>query len=274
MNNVEERLATVESMMAAEHRRLSRFLVQSVVIYAILVVVVIAYTCFAAYEIKKMTSEDELLSQLRALMLQVPDKRRELVNLYDQNADPWAKQVVAEGLSQVDSLEEMATGAVDEAVDKLAEAVRSEILPTFTAALKEHAPEIKQQHADFKDPALAASVVEVFSEVVEAELDKYVNEHFVKGIQDLQVRLNKLASPKAKLTRKEDAMRQFLQCWVYLADHADMGESPLEGLLKSVKDRWLLDESDLGETGATLKKEIHEDIQGLPTPQELPKVKP
>ena len=116
---------------------------------------------------------------------------------------------------------------LEQGTDILADEIRTKLVPEMANALAIHAKEIRAEHRRLTDPEVSEGVVVAFMGVVDTELDRYVNDELLATIDRLRERLARLSRPDAKLTRREDAQRRFLQHWWILNHRADVGESVL-----------------------------------------------
>ncbi len=71
----------------------------------------------------------------------------------------------------------------------------------------------------------------IFVEILENEMDKYINDKFISEAFKLRYKLNSLAAPKKELTRRESAQRKIIVNWLYLVDNARTGETPLSNFI-------------------------------------------
>jgi hypothetical protein len=275
--NLEARVASLETYVAQEQQRLEKSLAMTFWTFVTLVVIVAGYTLYVTPMLQSMTGEDAILEYAKGALNAIPSQREALLRNYDDNADQWADQVVTKLIEQVDGLEVQAKALISSQADAVAEKIQKEVAPTFADALKEHTVELKEKHKDLSDPAMGQAVVDIFLEVIEEDLQDYLNTHFVAKVNDLQMNLENLARPKGEVTRKQDAERRFLQYWVHLADTLEVGDSPFKGLLEAIKVKFEIGDKDLALEGAeqpdaSLTEEI-DKVEGVGDVHELPKMK-
>jgi len=210
-SNVTNRIAALETLVVVQQAKLRRGLKLSLIIYIILAVIVAAYTSVAISALKDLTSDQALAEHAGALLQQIPVKRQEIISQYDANADQWAKDLVKRVVGQTGQVEEAGRQLLDAAADRVADEVKNTIRPQFSKSLQEIAPDVKETLKGLEEKDAAEGLVLVFMEVINKEMDEYINDRFVDGINSLQKDLDLLARPDAKLNRKQDAERRFIQ---------------------------------------------------------------
>jgi hypothetical protein len=238
MDTLRNRVTALESLTAEQETKLGRSITTAVVVYLILGLVVLAYTVYAGNLLIEMTSPTALKEQFMAYINQVSEQRQNLHDAYRKNADKWAGELVAAAVNCVPLIENHLQLTITNASDSLAQRIEGEILPLFAGALKKKGDDLKTKYKDAESKEIAVGLAGILVDIIQEELDKYVNQEFVGDLNNLQKELQTLANPKAQLTLKQDAQRRIIQYWVFLNEHLPVGESVLSGAFSIMRERW------------------------------------
>lgn len=237
MNNLETKLATLEALANEQEAKLSKGIRNAIITYMILALVVFGYTLFVGNKLIELTSPQVVKEQFMAYINQVPQQRQALYDTYKKNSDAWAKALVSNVIDSMPLLENQIQALLTQYTDALARQVETEILPSFTAYLKAEAPEIQAKYKDLTDKDVAIGMANIFVDIIETEMDKYINKELVDDLNKLQVQLQELAKPNASLTQRQDAQRRVIQYWVFLTEHTPVGESVFNGFMPVIKEQ-------------------------------------
>ncbi|OGV64639.1 MAG: hypothetical protein A3K19_29890 [Lentisphaerae bacterium RIFOXYB12_FULL_65_16] len=211
-----------------------------IIVYAILILLVAGYTSFVVSAIRDLTSRKAVAEQIGAWLNEnLPVKRQELVDQLKNDADSYAKTTVGFVLdTALPGIEKKTRDILDGFGDLLAQEIEEQILPAFTDFIREDAQRLKLEYGNLRQEEMGEALVTVFLEVIEKEMDNYLNDHLIAAVGDLQEQIRHLAKPHGPLTRKEMAQRQTLVHWSFLAEHGDTGTSLYYDMLQQTKDRF------------------------------------
>jgi len=237
MNNLETKLATLETLANDQEAKLSSGIRKAIITYVILAFVVLGYTVYVGNMLIELTSPQTVKEQFMSYINQVPQQRQALYQTYRKNSERWAKSLVGTCVDSMPLLENQVQALLTNYTDTLAQKIETEILPAFSAYLKNDAPELKAKYKDLTDKEVAQGMANLFVDIIEKEMDKYINKELVADLNKLQVQLQDLAKPNTSLTQKQDAQRRVLQYWVFLTEHTPMGESVFAGFLPVIKEQ-------------------------------------
>lgn len=235
MNNLETKLAILETLANEQETKLSNGIRKAIITYVILAIVVLGYTVYAGNLLIELTSPKAVKEQFMAYINQVPQQRQALYHAYRKNSERWAKALVGTCVDSMPLLENQVQALLTNYTDTLAQKVEVEILPAFAAYLKNDAPELKAKYKELTDKEVAQGMANLFVDIIEKEVDKYINKELIDDLNKLQVQLQELAKPNATLTQKQDAQRRVIQYWVFLTEHTPVGESVFSGFLPVIK---------------------------------------
>lgn len=240
MTDLADRLASLEATLEGQEHQAKKKLTVTIVVYAILVLLVGAYTTVVGRSVAELTSTEALAEQIKGAVAQhLPAQRQALLAQIQGNSNAYAKSLVSYTIETcIPAVEAKTTLALASLTDMLAEAVHTRLMPAFVEFLRGDAPEIKRQYAALTDKEVGKGVALIFVSVIEAELDKYLNEQFVGDVGELQKGVRALGASGAKLTLREDAQRRALVYWAYLVEYAPVGDSVYYDLIQQAKARF------------------------------------
>lgn len=262
--SVSDKLSQLEVAITAEQVRLQKRVSQAVIVYSIIIVAVIGYTTYLVPKLQQRTSPEALTELGKSTISQYAEQGREhLLAQLETNSEDVAKQIVTTVVEQVPHLDQYVGDLVDALSDQLVQTIQAELVPQFTAVLDANSAEIKDSYDELNDDEVAEGLVGLFMEVIEGEMDKYLNEEFVHSVGELQKQLRELGRPDVALTRKQDAQRRVLIYWSYLAKNGEVGDSVFRECIGRLQENFNFLMTD-GETEPT-----NEDVQGSVPVKEL-----
>jgi hypothetical protein len=240
MSTATERIAALEEMLNAQERKMAGKVRTVIIVYAVLILLVAAYTSFVVAAVRELTSRQAVAEQVGAWLNEnLHVKRQELVDQLTGQADDYAKTAVKFVLYDVlPEIENRTRDALDGFGDLLAQEVEEQIFPAFADFIRDDAERLRREYGTLRKDETGAALVTVFIDVIEREMDKYLNDHFIAAVGELQAQIRALAKPKGPLTRKELAQRQALVHWSYLAEHGEVGSSLYYDMLQEAKERF------------------------------------
>lgn len=238
--SIEAKIASLETLLADQQDRLKRSIRNTFVIYGILVLFVLAYSSVVLMKIKQSTSP-EAMAELATgyLNSELPKARESMVAMLEEHADEWAEGAAEYVTDSIPAMENQVQFLLDDLTDKLVEHLRAQLVPAFTEFIREDAAELRERFKDLNDDEVIKGITLTFLQVIDEELDSYLNERFVAQAEELQIALHKLADPNRRLTRKQLAQRQAIHAWAYLAEHAETGDTVVTELLAELKKNYL-----------------------------------
>lgn len=240
MSTLADKITQLEALVDEKEKKLEKKIRQTIILYAVIVVLVAAYTIVVGNILVGFLSPQMLAEQLQAtLSEQIPALRETVVTEARRNTRRYVRNMADKLVESVPVMEGMIFTKLDGLTEYLAAAVEHEVMPTFAEYIKAHAPELKEKYAQMKDPETGKGIALIFLSVLETEMDKYLNEKLIGSMEGLQKDLIKLSKPGAALNRKQDAERRALRYWAYLAEHGDTGNSVVLDLVEKAKQRFL-----------------------------------
>ena len=232
MSKIADKITGLEDLLEERERKLYKKIRNSIMIYVVLVIFVIAYTSFVVTQIKKLTTVEYAFEIIKGTMSeQVTTLRNKGTQKIKENSDMWATNLVIQIVDTIPLLEKPVLMIFDDMTNYIVLHVENVLVPAFTANLRENAEELKSRYKEFQDEEKMQGLSYIFVEIFENEMDKYINDKFVSEVFNLQKKLRELSSDNVELTRKEEAQRRILINWMYLTDNADFSESPLSRLV-------------------------------------------
>lgn len=235
MNKVEEKIRALEQLVDERERKLNRKIKTTIVIYAVLVVVVAAYTTIIVPKFKEETSPEKLHEIARGTIGEhITELRIRAADHIREHSADWASLAVRRSIEMIPQLEDPILQLSDDLNDYIAEHIEHVLIPSFTNALKEHAEEIRDRYKEFNDEEKMRGLALIFIEVFEEQMDDYLNDRFTVEVFELQKRLMDFSRTGGQMTKKQDAQRRLLINWLYIAEVGESGESPLTTYLESL----------------------------------------
>jgi hypothetical protein len=232
MSKIADKITTLENLLEGRERKLYKKIRNSIIIYIVLVIFVIAYTSFVVTQIKKMTTVEYAFEIIKGTMSEhTTTLRNKGIEKIKANSDMWATNLVQQIVDIIPLLEKPIIAMFDDMTNYIVLHVEHVLVPAFTATLRENSAELKARYNDFEDEEKMQGLSYIFVEIFENEMDKYINAKFVSEVFNLQKKLRELSSNNVKLTKKEDAQRRILINWMYLTDNAEFSEGPLNRLV-------------------------------------------
>jgi hypothetical protein len=236
MSRVSDRITNLENLIEERESKLRKKITSTKVIYGILVLVVAGYTLAIVPLIKKESSVDKMLEIATGMLSQhATNLRTTAVDHIKENSDGWAKLAVTSAMDSIPKLGTPILAVFDDLTDYIVQHLESVLIPAFTQSIVENAGELKDQYAEFKDEEKMEGLSLIFVEVLEDEMDKYLNDRFVTEVFKLQRQLHSISGSNKTLTKREDAQRRILVNWMYLSKHGESGESFFSNLVDKVK---------------------------------------
>ena len=239
MDKVSEKLMALEELVHGNESKLQTKVTITRVFYTFLVVAVSAYTFFMVWKIKQWTSP-EVTSEILIGMIsqQTAQARLKATEHLRENSELMASTVLQHSLEAVPRTEETLVGVIDNVIDYAANHIEAGLVPAFSKALRENSADLREHYKGFQDEEKMQGLSLILVEMLEVELDNYINENFVSEIFKLKKQLLALKKPNQELTKKELAQKQVLSNWVFLTDHHDMGNSALLDFINRIKDEF------------------------------------
>ena len=237
MSAVTDRIISLENLLNERENTLNKKISRTIVIYVILVGLTAAYTLFMVYYLKRQTSP-EILSEIALnLTSQYAAKGREhTVQRTTENSEEIAQVVVEQTINSIPRAEVPILNLVDVFIDYIDQHMKNELIPAFTVILEENADELRARYQDLQDEEKMQGLALMFVDILEIEMDKYINESLISEVFELKKKLLELASPEGQLTKKQFAQRQVLINWVYLTENKEVGNSYMFDFLEKVQD--------------------------------------
>ncbi len=233
--NINERVEALEQLLAQQEAKLQAKTKTTVIVYAILILIVAAYTTFVAQKLREMTSREAAVELVGSwLSANVPAHRQAITDQLEANSEEYAKAVVRGALDTfLPAAEQQAQVVLVDLTDMLASAVEEQLIPAFSDYIREDTKGLKKQYAELTDKETGVVLARMFVASLEAEMDKWINEEFEERAAELQTKLLELGRKTEGLTRKEEAQKRALVCWAFLAEHGDTGESLYGDLIEA-----------------------------------------
>ena len=241
MNDLLTNIEAIESWAEQQERRARRSVKVSAIIYGILVLLVAGYTLIVVPMLKELTTPAALGEQAYGwLQTELPAQRHALVDYCVANSPMWAESGIGLVKGAVPTLEKHITDTLDTYTESLTEHLQTELVPRLSEAVKKDAPKLKTQYEELRKTNKDQEIPVLLATLLDAEMDKYLNDEFISATEGLQVQLRQLATkPESQLTRREDAQRQALRAWAVLSEHGDVGETLLQDMAEQANDLFI-----------------------------------
>jgi hypothetical protein len=234
---IEAKLAQLEKQVEADQLALQKKISAAVITYGVLALIVVGTTTFLVAEWKAHTSPEAVAGHVKSFIDgSVSDARKALIDELEKNSEQTAKKAVRWALDQIPKAEAPISEMLDSVSEQVTGKLNEELVPAFAAALKEQTPELRSQYKELTDDDAMLGLAKVMVDVVETEMDKYLNDEFGASVGDLQSRLRQLGKPRDDLTKREDAERRALVYFSYLAERGEFGSSVFDEFLERMKD--------------------------------------
>jgi hypothetical protein len=233
MNDLLDRVASLETWADTQERRARRGLIWSCWAYGLLVVFVAGYTLVIVPILKEFTTPSALGEQAHAwLLTELPAQRGALVGYCLDNSPVWAQSGVELVKSAVPAVEDRVTAALDVYSGKLADTVKVKLGPALTEAVTARTPELKSRYEELKQANRGQEIPGTLAALLGEEMDRYLTDEFVLAADQLQSQLELLANrPESQLSRREEAQRRALSAWTVLSERGELGEGVLDDLM-------------------------------------------
>ncbi|MCK5802919.1 MAG: hypothetical protein KAI66_08805 [Lentisphaeria bacterium] len=241
MNNLLTNIETIEIWAERQERRARRSVMVSAIIYGVLALFVAGYTLIVVPLLKDLTTPTALGEQAHGwLQTELPTQRRALVDYCLTSSPMWAENGMELVKGAVPTLEKHITDTLDSYTERLAGHLRTELVPRLSEAVTRDASKLKTQYEELKKANKDQEIPVLLATLLDAEMDKYLNNEFVTATEGLQVQLRQLATkPESQLTRREDAQRQAIRAWAVLSEHGDVGETLLHDMAEQANDLFI-----------------------------------
>ena len=256
MSAVSDRVKSLEALVNDRENGLKKKIKRTIIIYFVLVGFTAAYTLFMVHYFKRQTSPEALSEVAVNLTSQYVAKGRAYtIERMGNNSADLAQAVVKETIASIPKAEAPILNAADIFIDYVEQHMKNELIPAFTDVLEKHSDELRTRYQDLQDEEKMQGLALVFVDILELEMDRYINEALISEVFVLKKKLLELSRADAQLTNKEFAQREVLINWVYLTEHQDVGDSFFFNFLEKVKDGF----------NSVMEVSDNEDIIGQPS---------
>ncbi len=241
MNKAAERVQALEKMIETQEKRIRRGMKMVAWIYAVLIIIVLAYTTyvykFITDVVEEQTTEDQVTAYTRSWCItELPKHRKTALKKLREESDLWAKDLVTAVINMIPVLEDRLKVHADMAIASMMVELNKEVLPAFEKQLEADAMTVKQSWNDLGNEAFTKTISELYFETMAKELDFYLDQHFVKDLEEFQAELRNITAEGKPVTKKQDAQRRVLVSWAALSKGGDSGKSEVFAeLLKRVE---------------------------------------
>jgi hypothetical protein len=241
MSNPAERVQALEEMIETQGKHIRRGIKTVAWIYAILIIIVLAYTTYVYHFItgivEEQTTEEQVIAYTRSwCATELPKHRETAVKKLREESDVWSKDLVAAVINMIPTLEQRLKGHTDMAITSMMVELNREVMPAFKKQLEASAMTVKQSWGDLSNEAFMKTISEMYFETMAKELDVYWDQHFVTELETFQKKLHNITAEGKAVTKKQDAQRRVLVSWAALSKGGDSGKSEVfAALLERVK---------------------------------------
>jgi len=230
MSKTAERVQALEKMIETQEKRIGRGMKMVAWIYAILIIIVLAYTTyvykFITKVVKEQTTEEQVVAYARSwCAIELPKHRETAVKKLREQSDMWSKDLVAAVINMIPALEDRLKDHTDMAIASMMVEINKKVMPAFKKQLEADAMTVKQSWDDLGNEAFTKTISEMYFETMAKELDIYWDQHFVKDLEEFQTKLRNITAEGKAVTKKQDAQRRVLVSWAALSKGGDSGKS-------------------------------------------------
>jgi hypothetical protein len=250
MSTEKTALDSLEAAVKAENEKLQKSATMTLRVYAGIIVVVLVYTSVVFNWIVKEAAPKPLAARtIEMAKAQVVTTRDDFITEFKANSESYAQKCAKSIVDYMPAVEQQIELFMMESADTLVDELENQIIPAFTDYIDADKTTLKDRYKDMTDDEMTQGVALLFIEVIEKELDKYINDEFVESVEDLQRQLHALAGASSKgLTRKQDAQRRVITCWSHLSETSEIGggilDAPLKDLKEKLEESGVIKESD------------------------------
>jgi len=241
MSEPAERVQALEELIETQGKHIRRGIKSVAWIYAILIIIVLAYTTyvykFITEVVEEQTTEEQLVEYTRSwCAIELPKHRETAVKKLREESDVWANNLVAAVINMIPALEQRLKNHTDMAIASMMVELNKQVMPAFKEQLEANAMTVKQSWGDLSNEAFTKTISEMYFETMAKELDVYWDENFVKDLETFQTKLHAITAAGKAVTKKQDAQRRVLVNWTALSKGGDSGKSEVfAALLDRVK---------------------------------------
>ena len=264
MSQISDKLNSLEKLVSENESKLSKKISITSIFFFLFAIGVTAYSFALISKIKKWTSA-EVTSEILVGMIteQASEARVNTTQHLQDNAESMASAIVEQSINAIPKTQETLVGAMDNLIDYVANEIETVFLPEFTKTLQENSGELREHYKDFSEEEKMQALTLILVEMLEAEMDKYINEAIISETFALKKQILELNKPANELTKKEFAQKKVLANWVYLTKNHDIGNSVIMDFVYRIKDEF--------NTVLEVQQEEDEDLEslGFSTAQEL-----
>jgi len=235
-NDTIKRLEALEKSAQEEFSKAKRGLTVTCIGYAVLFIVVVAYTT-VAYKLITSWATPETISAMAITYAkdQLPLLKNEIGKQTKENAPVIADRLVSMVHSVIPQAENFAKTQIDMAVDTQLEKFRNEYMPELTLELKKTLKDAEKSAKPLTEPGASKEYADFFADTLDAELAKILDENAKKQMAWLRDELGVLKSkPASRMTAKELAEKRLVIYWLFLVNNAEVGDSAFSSYLKTV----------------------------------------
>ena len=230
MSKPADRVEALEKIIEMQEKHIRRGTKVVAWIYAVLIIIVLAYTTyvysFITSVVEEQTTEEQLVAYTRSwCATELPKHRETAVRKLREESDVWSKDLVAAVINMIPALEERLKNHTSTAITSMMVELNREVMPAFMKQLEADALTIKQSWDDLGNEAFTKTISKMYFETMAKELDTYWDQHFVKDLEAFQIQLRNITAEGKPVTKKQDAQRRVLVSWAALSKGGDSGKS-------------------------------------------------
>jgi hypothetical protein len=227
MNDLERKIDALAAQLDASRKKAVFSTKLTALVYGLLVVFVFAYTSFIVTHLKRAATPDNLSAVVKTTIQEMlPALRVNVVNSAKASAPQLADYLANLPKEVAPILEDRVKSLVDDQIDVVVTAVKTDLVPRLVEVLDANAEAIHLTTESLKDQSVASALSLLLVEELEVEMDKMFNDQFRRTCADLRDQLDQIREkPVDALTQKERVERQLLIGWVFLTEHGDAQSS-------------------------------------------------
>gem|GEM_PF-1840426 len=230
MSKPAEHVQALEEMIETQEKHIRRGMKTVAWIYAILIIIVLAYTTyvykFITDVVEEQTTEEQVVEYARSwCATELPKHRETAVQKLREESDVWSKNLVAAVINMIPALEQRLKDHTDMAIASMMVELNKEVMPAFKKQLEANAMIVQQSWGDLSNEAFTKTISEMYFETMTKEFNVYWDQHFVKDLEAFQTKLHNITAEGKPVTKKQDAQRRVLVSWTALSKGGDSGKS-------------------------------------------------
>ncbi len=219
-----EKLETILCRISQEEKYHIAALRRTVIVYALLIIIVGAYTTWLAARLEAEITPKNIAVMINTSVREsLPSIRSDAREMMQPAAREIASQTVQSALDLIPAATRMLQTVITDTIDSMFNRLDREKVTPLEESILKSIDDVLARKGMATDPDLAAALSEKVTADLRAELKKVVANDAFTEMANLKTRLKTLLkTPSDQLTRQQQHERMFIVYWLALTEKAPL----------------------------------------------------